>query len=187
MYVGVQARCSCRYGVRPSAPEATQSAVRTAQHVQGLLFPKSWAECYGCRATFVDKAKCSSWSFHNEPCHAPPFLTLSVSTYAAQLAWWFAHFPASQFKIVTSADLHVRDPTPILNSVIEFAQLETKPFVPQMMRDVWGYDGGYNITNLSPLERKAVEFLQLYFRQSDLDLNALVAPLGVGAIPQEIH
>lgn len=155
--------------------------------MQGLLFPKSWAECYGCRATFVDKSTCTSWAYHDEPCHAPPFLTLSVSTYAAQLAWWFAHFPATQFKFVTSSDLHKRDPTPILNSIIDFMGLKTYPFRPSMMRDVWGYDGGYNITNLSPLERKAVEFLQLYYRQSELDLQALLAPLEFQGIPAEIR
>ena len=153
--------------------------------LQGARRPKSWADCYQCRASFADAATCAVKKSAG-PCHATPFLTLSVSTYAAQLSWWFAHFPKERFKFVTSADMHTRDPTPILNSVIDFLGLHAPPFEPAMMRDVWGYNGGYNITDLSALDLKTVEFLQLYFRQGTADLNALLAPLNFKGVPVEI-
>jgi hypothetical protein len=156
------------------------------QAVQGLTRAKSWSDCYGCSVTFTDKQACAAWSYHTEPCRQAPFLTLSVSTYAVQLAWWFAHFPAHRFKVMTSADLHTIDPTPILNSIIQFSGLHAHPFNKTMLRDVWGYNGGYNITDLSAIELKTVQFLQLFYRQAELDLRALLAPLGFAGIPSEI-
>jgi hypothetical protein len=154
--------------------------------VQGALFPKSWADCYRCRTSFADAASCAALPRRRSPCAAQPFRTLSVSMYAAQLSWWFAHFARDRFKIVTSADLHTRDIIPLLDSVIAFTGIDAPNFEPSMMRDVWGYSGGYNITDLSALDLKSVAFLQLFFRQADADLRELLAPLNFSGMPAEI-
>ena len=155
--------------------------------MQGSMFPKTWVDCYGCRTSFADGAACAQRRGGRRVCEAPPFLTLSVSMYAAQLSWWFAHFPQNRFMVVTSAEMHAADPTSILNSVSEFTGIHAQPFYPAMMRDVWGYSGGYNATDLSTLDLKAFEYLQLFYRQANADLQALLAPLNVSALPHEVQ
>lgn len=129
---------------------------------------------------------CGTAPRHASPCAAQPHLTLSVSTYAAQISWWFAHFPRDRFKFITSAELHAHDATPILNEIIEFTGVDAVPFEPSMLRDVWGYAGGYNVSSLSPIDLKAASFLRLYFRQAEADLRTLLAPLGFRGTPVEI-
>ena len=145
----------------------------------------TWADCYGCRTSFADGSFCPKQGPKPGPCTASPHMTLSVSTYAAQLAWWFAHFPRDRFKFITSKQLHAKDPIPILNDIRAFSGIDAIPFRAEMLRDVWGYNGGYNITELTPLDRKATNFLQLYFRQPNADLDALLGN-EFGGVPSEI-
>jgi hypothetical protein len=153
--------------------------------MQGKRPAKAWADCFGCTVSFASKEECSKLRLHKEPCDAKPIHSLSVSTYAAQLSWWFSHFLPDRFKIVLSSDLH-SNPMPILNSIIKFMGLDAGPFKPGMLQNVRGYMGDYNITKLTPLERKTVRLLQLYFRQATADLRELLAPLGVRDIAPEI-
>jgi hypothetical protein len=119
---------------------------RPARRVQGELFPKTWADCYRCKTSFTDASACSTWwRLRKGPCTAGPFLTLSVSNYAAQVSWWFAHFPRSQFLFLTSDELHAASPVPVLNKILAFVGLSgsATPFADYMLRNVWGYSGNY--------------------------------------------
>jgi hypothetical protein len=158
----------------------------TQGYVQGEFPAKTWADCFGCIISFAAEKECNQWRLHKEPCRAHPIMTLAVSSYAAQLAWWFAHFPPDRFKFFTSTDIHATDPIPFLNSILEFMGLEAHPFSMEILKNVQGYKGEYNITDLSTLDLKAVRLLQLYFRQANADLRELLAPLGVGSIAPEI-
>lgn len=157
--------------------------------LQGQLYPKAWDDCYRCKFTFANETVCRSLlKWDKQPCHAPPFLTLSVSQYAAQLSWWFAHFPKSNFMFLTSSELRKGDPVATLNKVIQFMDMPIPSFRADMLKNVWGYNGGYNKTELSPLDLHTVRFLNLFFRQSNLDLADLLKDhSSFFSIPPEIE
>ena len=143
--------------------------------LQGQAHPKAWDDCYHCKFTFANETVCRSLlKWDKQPCHAPPFLTLSVSMYAAQLSWWFAHFPKEKFMFITSNELRKGDPIAPLNKVVQFMDMDIPDFRKDMLKNVWGYNGGYNRTELTPLDLHAVRFLHLFFRQSSLDLAELL-------------
>jgi hypothetical protein len=160
----------------------------TVAPVQGQLFAKTWADCYGCKVTFPNPKVCASpLVWNKQPCHARPFLTLSVSMYAAQLSWWFAHFPKSQFMFITSNELRKDDPLPVLNKVVAFMDMGMPRFRADLLKNVWGYNGGYNITDLSPLDLHTVQYLQLFYRQATQDLEQLLqGRADFSGIPPEI-
>lgn len=155
--------------------------------VQGQLFPKTWSDCYSCKVTFPSKQTCQqSWRFNKQPCHAQPFLTLSVSMYAAQLSWWFGHFPKSRFMFINSDDLHGKDTLPLLNTILDFAEVDGPFFQEKNLQNVWGYNGGYNKSELSDLDRHTVTFLELFFRQADHDLKLLLSKTGYPGLKHEL-
>lgn len=176
--------CCARIAGARKGKHCSTGAHLTLFALQGVLVQKTWAGCYGCRTSFVDSESCPETGLKPDPCNAPPHLALSVSTYAAQLAWWFAHFPRARFKFITSKELHVQDPTPILNDILAFSGIDAAPFQAEMLRNVWEHNGGYDVTNLSSLDHKAIKFLQLYFQQANADLDALLGP-DFGGIPPE--
>lgn len=157
--------------------------------LQGQLHPKAWDDCYHCKFTFANETVCRNvLKWDKQPCHAAPFLTLSVSMYAAQLSWWFAHFPKEKFMFITSNELRKGDPIPTLNKVVEFVDMPIPDFRQEMLKNVWGYNGGYNRTELTPLDLHAVRFLSLFYRQSNLDLAELLKNhASFISIPPEIH
>lgn len=155
--------------------------------LQGQMFPKTWSDCYSCKVTFPSKRTCKEpWHFNKQPCHAQPFLTLSISMYAAQLSWWFGHFPKSRFMFINSDDLHGKDPLPILNMILDFAEVDGPYFQQKNLQNVWGYNGGYNKSELSDLDLHTVEFLELYFRQADHDLKLLLSKTGYPGLKHEM-
>eukprot|EP01025_Chloroclados_australasicus_P020203 TRINITY_DN21272_c0_g1_i1.p1 TRINITY_DN21272_c0_g1~~TRINITY_DN21272_c0_g1_i1.p1 ORF type:complete len:236 (-),score=15.24 TRINITY_DN21272_c0_g1_i1:55-666(-) len=151
---------------------------------------QTWGSCYGCKVTFPEPETCESRSiFGKQPCNAGSFATIGVSTYAAQLAWWFAHFDPSRFKIVKSYDLHHHNQKELLNSIVEFSQLERpRNFTQGELNNVWGYEGGYQVSDLTQSEVQMARLLRLYFRQADEDLQKLLSKTHpeVGPIPVEI-
>eukprot|EP00892_Ulva_mutabilis_P006868 jgi/Ulvmu1/4553/UM002_0281.1 len=151
------------------------------------VFPKTWSECYSCKVTFPSKKTCDhSWRFNKQPCHAQPFLTLSVSMYAAQLSWWFGHFPKSRFMFINSDDLHGKDPLPILNMILDFAEVDGPYFQEKNLQNVWGYNGGYNKSEVSDLDLHTIKFLELFFRQADHDLKLLLSKTGYPGLKREL-
>jgi len=143
--------------------------------------------CYSCKVTFPSKQTCQqSWRFNKQPCHAQPFLTLSVSMYAAQLSWWFGHFPKSRFMFINSDDLHGKDTLPLLNTILDFAEVDGPFFQEKNLQNVWGYNGGYNKSELSDLDRHTVTFLELFFRQADHDLKLLLSKTGYPGLKHEL-
>ena len=75
---------------------------------------------------------------------------------------------------ITSNELRKGDPIAPLNKVVQFMDMPIPNFRQDMLKNVWGYNGGYNRTELTPLDLHAVRFLQLFFRQSNLDLAELL-------------
>lgn len=154
--------------------------------------PKTWADCFRCSFSFIDDELCTGPpDSQPSPCSASPFLTLSVGDYAAQLAWWFAFFPPESFKIILSYDLHHAPRLPLLNSIRDFAGLQGTPaFTDEMLRGVWGYEGGYNLDELSAHDIKAMRFLRALYSKMNEDLASMLrgtdAHADFAGIPDEI-
>lgn len=89
---------------------------------------------------------------------------------------------------VTSSELRKGDPIETLNKVVQFMDMPIPNFRQDMLKNVWGYNGGYNKTELTPLDLHTVRFLDLFFRQSNLDLAELLKDhSSFFSIPPEIE
>lgn len=96
--------------------------------------------------------------------------------YAAQLSWWFAHFPKSSFKFIKTEDLS-HDPLPLLDSILEFAEVDGPVFDEIDLSSVGKVDEGYSVSDITDLDEYAMQFLQLFFRQATRDLDHLISDI----------
>lgn len=87
---------------------------------------------------------------------------------------------------INSDDLHGKDPLPILNTVLDFAEVDGPYFHQKNLQNVWGYNGGYNKSELSDLDLHTVKFLELFFRQADHDLKLLLSKTGYPGLTHEM-
>lgn len=71
---------------------------------------KTWHSCFQCHYSHVDSSACNSLNDRDrqllEQCNQHfGFGMLSVSNYAAQLAWWLNFFTPDRFLIISSQEL----------------------------------------------------------------------------------
>ncbi|CAD7699169.1 unnamed protein product, partial [Ostreobium quekettii] len=100
---------------------------------------KGWNECFGCLINdeSISKYCHGRWYMfdngpNNQRCHDLASDIVSRGLYAAQIAWWFQHFPPEQFLFINSNELF-EDPVREMNRVANFTGLDV-PFTSDMLR-----------------------------------------------------
>ena len=152
----------------------------------------TWFSCFGCSVDRPGIGRDEVCSAKEPPptCNALRY-GIAVSTYAAQLSWWFSFFPPDRFLILRSTDIENPDlskKVDILNKIKAFAGVAgddfTLPGKDEMNTPVkgerrwWGgvhtNPGAYNVKKLHVQDAKAMLLLRLLNRQPLADLTSVL-------------